>query len=156
MSRTHKDRPYWVLKNDPEMDRYASHNHLKTVYEQIGEEPVYRHVPDKDGWHWHDELMYMRPIFGRRVEHVECDLDVPEVSGYSWRRDKNCHWWLEYYPNVKSHKEYKQLTNGAKRSKVRQVLHNAVRNNGRWADEEAWWDVDEHTDSKYDSSYWWD
>lgn len=155
MSRTLKDRPYWVLKNDAAMDRYATHNHLMTIREKVGEEPVYRHVPDKDGWHWHDELMYMRPIFSRRVERVDCDLDIPEISGHSWRGAKNCHYWLEYYPNVKSDKEYKRLTNGAKRSKVRQVLHNAVRDNGRTTDEECW-DVDTHTDSKYDSSYWWD
>lgn len=155
MSRTRKDRPYWVLKNDPGMARFARHDHLVTIREKVGEEPVYRSALDKDGWHWHDEFLYMRPLYGRYVEQVDCDLDVPEISGYSWRHAKNCHYWLEYYPNVKSHKEYKRLTNGAKRSKVRQVLHSAIRDNGNCTEEE-YWDVDTHTDSKYDSCYWWD
>jgi hypothetical protein len=155
MSRTRKDRPYWVLKNDPRVARFARHDHLVTIREKVGEEPVYRSALDKDGWHWQDEFLYMRPIYGRYVEQVDCDLDVPEISGYSWRHAKNCHYWLEYYPNVKSHKEYKRLTNGAKRSKVRQVLHSAIRDNGHCTEEE-YWDVDTHTDSKYDSSYWWD
>ncbi|MBC9704519.1 MAG: hypothetical protein H9W81_05820 [Enterococcus sp.] len=28
MSRTFKDRPYWVRANDPQQDRYAYHNHI--------------------------------------------------------------------------------------------------------------------------------
>lgn len=188
MSRTRKDRPYWVMKNDPTAERYARHDHLVTLREQIGEEPVYRNVPDKDGWHWKEEVLYMRPIFRTWTETVDCTIDTPEEPVSVWRRktyartneerlaEKNCFHWLEYYPNTRSNKDYKRLTNGAARSKVKQQLHSAVRDYGSWVEYPAWqwysddyydqefpwpeyidWeDVDVFVDSKHLSRGWWD
>lgn len=169
MSRTRKDRPYWVMKNDPEMDRYARHDHLVTLREQVGEEPVYRNVLDKDGWHWKEEVLYMRPIFRTWTETVDCTLDIPEEPVSIWRRktlkgktnedrlaEKNCFHWLEYYPNTRSSKDFKQLTNGAVRSKVRQQLHSAVRDYGTYWEDDDWYDVDVFVDSKHASNGWWD
>jgi hypothetical protein len=49
------------------------------------------------------------------------------------------------------------LTNGAMRSKVRQQLHNAVRDYGSYCEDGAvWYDVDVAPDTKYASSCWWD
>lgn len=171
MSRTLKDRPYWVLKQDPSMSRYATHQHHVVLREEIAEEPVYRRVPTKDGWHWEDEVWYTRKLFKRWTANTDCTLDIPEGNPSSWRlrsprpipsnekklEEKNCYWWLEYYPNVRSHKDYKRLTNGAMRSKVRQQLHNAVRDYGSYCEDGAvWYDVDVAPDTKYASSCWWD
>ena len=169
MSRTRKDRPYWVLKNDPKMDRYATHDHLVTLSELVGEEPVYRNALSKDGGHWEQKLWYTRKLYKRTVVPVDCTLDVPEGAPHTWRTkgprtktdderlaEKNCYWWLEYYPNVKSDKEYKRLTNGTVRSKVRQQLNKAVRDLGaNWGDGD-WDDVDVFVDSKYVGNGWWD
>lgn len=168
MSRTRKDRPYWVLKNDPKMARYATHDHLVTLSEVVGEEPVYRTMPTKDGWHWQEVLWYTRKLYKHTRVEVDCTLDVPEggPSKY-WGKartktneerlaQKNCYWWLEYYPNVKSSKEYKRLTNGATRSKVRQQLHSAVRDLGTYWEDDDWYDVDIFEDSKHLSRGWWD
>lgn len=161
MSRTRKDRPYWVLKNDPSMDRYATHDHIVVLREQIGEEPVYRKALDKDGWHWKDELWYMKKLYSHTAVNVDCTLDMPEEDGRVYRKrattneerlaQKNCYWWLEYYPNVKSSKDYKRLTNGAVRSKVRQQLNKAVRDRNS-----DWEDLDVFVDSKHVGNGWWD
>lgn len=168
MSRTRKDRPYWVLKNDPTFDRYATHNHLVILLEKIGEEPIYHNVPDKDGWRWHEEIWYTRKLYRRTSVHVRCTLDVVEDGSRTyWSRtrpktneerlaQKNCYWWLEYYPNIRSSKDFKQLTNGAVRSKVRQQLHNAVRDYGSYWEDGDWDDVDIFVDSKHITSKWWD
>jgi len=168
MSRTRKDRPYWVIKNDPTADRYARHDHLVTLKEQVGEEPVMRRVPTKDGWHWTDEVWYMRKLYKYQVVEVPCTLDMPEEPVSAWRRkplsrtneeklaEKNCFHWLEYYPNVKSAKDYKRLTNGTVRSKVKQQLNKAVRDLGAYWEDGDWDDVDVFVDSKYVGNGWWD
>ncbi len=169
MSRTRKDRPYWVLKNDPKMARYASHDHVVTLMELVGEEPVYRRVPDKDGYHWQDKLWYVRKLYKRTPVVVPCTLDIPEGTPSTWRyrspriisneerlKQKNCYWGLEYHPNIRSNKDMKQLTNGAVRSKVRQQLHEAVKSYGTDWDEDDWYDVDVFVDSKHIHAGWWD
>ena len=145
MSRTLKDRPYWVLKNDPKMDRYAIHHHLITHRELVGYEPIMR----TDGL-GNEVLWYMAGIYNSWSERVDCTLDLPESPSDSrFRNDKHCCYWLEYYPNIRSNKDIKQLTNGALRSKVRQQLREAILD-GDW---EA---VDIHTDCKYIWYGWWD
>lgn len=168
MSRTLKDRPHWVRRNDPTTEKYASHDHKIVCREKIGEEPIMRRVPSKDGWHWYDEVWYTRPLFRRWVESVPCTLDIPETGPSSWwgkhrnssnedkRQGKHCYWNLEYYPGGPSGKEYKRLTNSAIRSKVRTQLHNAVRDYGHDWDEEDWYEVDIHDGGKYVSRGWWD
>lgn len=164
MSRTHKDRPYWVLKNDPNMDKYATHHHTVILLEEIGEEPVYRNIPNKNGRGWHEEIWYSRKLYKRVPVAVDCTLDVPETGSCSpygktnenKLNQKNCHWWLEYYPNVRSNKDIKRLTSGALRSKVRQQLHNAVRDYGSYWEEGDWDDVDIFVDSKQANTGWWD
>lgn len=162
LSRTLKDRPHWVRRNDPKTEKYASHDHKVVCREKIGEEPITRRVPSKDGWHWYDEVWYTRPLFKRWVEHVPCTLDVLETGPSAWRSrrprvqtneeklaDKHCYWNLEYYPGGPSGKVYKRLTHGAERSKIRQQLQLAL-NSGDWDD------VDIYNDSKYASRGWWD
>lgn len=182
MSRTKKDRPYWVRVNDDNSPRYARHEHFVTCREKVGEEPVYRRALDKDGWHWKEELIYMRPVYRLWQEEVPCTIDRSEKAPSEWRHrpkvrtdaefnerarnGKHCHYWLTVDGDYVSGKEYKRLTNGAERSKIRTQLHNAVRDNGRWVDyfllddEETWFDawddVDIHNDSKYASRGWYD
>lgn len=168
MSRTLKDRPHWVRRNDPSTEKYARHDHLITCREKIGEEPVMRRVPSKDGWHWEDEVWYTRPIFKRWTEKIPCTLDVPEEGPSSWwgkrrnrsndelRAEKNCYWNLEYYPGGPSGKPFKHLTHSAERSKIRTQLHNAVRDFGQDWEDGDWDEVDIHNDSKYASRGWWD
>jgi hypothetical protein len=126
------------------------HDHKIVCREQIGEEPVMRNVPDKDGWHWKEELHYMRPVYRRWVETVPCTLDMPESGPSEWwgarrnesnedkRTKKHCYWHLEYYPGGPSGKPYKRLTHSAERSKVHTQLHNAIRDNGRWVEDLFW------------------
>ena len=154
MSRTLKDRPYWVRVNDPKSSRRNSHKHHVMCREKVGEEPVYRRVPDKDGWHWHDELLYMRPIYRLWTEEVPCTIDMPEGSPSSWRTvkryrtdeefnnhqrtKKNCYRSLTFDGDYVSGKDFKRLTHSAERSKVRTQLHNAVRDNGSWVEDTFW------------------
>jgi hypothetical protein len=151
LSRTLKDRPHWVRRNDPTVEKFAKHDHKVVLREKIGEEPVMRRAYDRDGWHSHDEVEYYRPLFKRWVETVPCTIDVPEEGTSSWRfrrprsltndelrNEKNCYWNLEYYPGGPSGKPYKRLTHGAERSKVHTQLHNAVRDNGRWVEDLFW------------------
>jgi hypothetical protein len=168
------------------MERYATHQHHVVLREKIAEEPVYKRVPTKDGWHWEDQVWYTRKLFKRWTANTECTLDIPEGNPSSWRlrsprpipsneeklEEKNCYWWLEYYPNIRSNKDNKRLTNGALRSRVRQQLHSAVRDYGRWVEDTFWggyyerenpwpedlgWeDVDIAYDIKYASRGWWD
>ena len=149
MSRTRKDRPYWVLHNDPKSPRKAHHHHLKTVREKVGEEPVYRDDFDGKPFVW-----YARPLYKRWVETVECDLDKPYKQNDGFH-GKNCSYYLDWYPeNYRSNKSMQRLTNGALRSKVRQQLHTALICQD--PNEPAnWWDVDIHSDSKYAKSGWW-
>ncbi len=172
MSRTLKDRPYWVRVNDPSSSRRASHTHMITCHEKIGEEPVYREVPDKDGWHWRKEVSYMRPLFRRWVETVPCTLNLPERrSSNSWRmaprklgeerneymrNDKHCNYWLTHDGDYVSGKAFKRLTHSAERSKIRQQLQTALTTHNYWWDDGDWNDVDIHNDSKYASRGWWD
>lgn len=143
MSRTLKDRPYSVLKADPKMARYASHHHITSRREKVGEEVITRDGYDRSGELIHDIPFWTRPLYKHWVENVDCTLEDPESP------DKHCYWWLEYYPNVRSNKDFKSLTNGALRSKVRQQLHTALLD-GDW---EA---VDIHADCKYAWYGWWD
>lgn len=182
MSRTKKDRPYWVRVNDPKSERYESHTHTVYCREKTGEEPIYRRKLSKDNWHWEDELIYMRPIYRIWPEEVPCTLDRHEQPPSQWRTrpktrtdaehnerqltGKHCNYWLRYDKDYVSGKFYKRLTNGAERSKIRTQLHNAVRDNGRWVDyplledQETWYedweDVDIVNDSKYASRGWYD
>lgn len=163
MSRTLKDRPHWVRRNDPKTDKYAMHDHKVVLREKVGEEPVMRRAYDKDGWHSHEEVWYTRPLFKRWVENTPCTLDMLEKGPSSWRfrrprsltndellEEKNCYWNLEYYPGGPSGKEYKKLTNSALRSKVRTQLHMALVNDLDWDE------VDINDGGKYASRGWWD
>lgn len=171
MSRTMKDRPYWVRANDPKSPRRASHKHMITCHEKVGEEPVYRNALDKDGWHWKPEVWYTRPLFKRWTERVPCTLNVPEKTPSSWRhrtrridesyndklrKDKHCNYWLIHDGDYVSGKAYKRLTHSAERGKVRTQLHNALRDFGSYWEEGDWEEVDIHNDSKYASRGWWD
>lgn len=172
MSRTLKDRPYWVRVNDPKSSRRASHQHHVTCREKIGEEPVYRQKLDKDGWHWHDELIYKRPVYRLWTEEIPCTLSRPEKSPSSWRmkhrtrtdeefnnkvlNDKHCNYWLMHDGDYVSGKDFKRLTHSAERGKIRTQLHNAVRDYGAYWEDDDWDDIDIHNDSKYASRGWWD
>lgn len=172
MSRTLKDRPYWVRVNDPKSSRRQSHDHMVTCREKIGEEPVYRQKLDKDGWHWRDELVYMRPVYRLWREAVPCTLEKPEEAPSTWRRsyrktrtdeefndkvrnDKHCHYWLNYDGDYVSGKEFKRLTHSAERSKVRTQLHNAIRDKGRWV-EDTFWDDYYDRDTPWPDDIDWD
>lgn len=151
MSRTLKDRPYKVLKSDPTMDRYCRHDHLKIHREKVGEKK-YIHTPAESIRDENGEFLYYIPerswivnVYDRWAENVDCTLDLSEDDP-----EKQCYWWLEYYPNIHSDKAFKRLTNGAIRSKVRQQLHTALTSGLGWDE------IDIYTDSKYDWSGWWD
>ena len=172
MSRTRKDRPYWVRVNDPNSSRRASHGHMITCHEKIGEEPVYRSVPSKDGWHWREEVSYNRPLFRRWTEPVPCTLDVPERrSSNSWRmaprrlgeerneylrNDKHCNYWLNYDGDYVSGKSWKHLTNSAVRGKVKEQLNAAVKSYGSYWEDGDWDEVDVFVDSKHAGNGWYD
>jgi hypothetical protein len=163
MSRTRKDRPYWVKVNDPTSPRYASHNHIVTLSEVVGEEPVYRDGYDKHGNLVHDVLYYIRKLYKHWPAQVDCTLDRPTAPpcmtnlSKVWRSPdndarlsaKHCEYRLIHDGDYVSGRTWKCLTNGAVRSKVRQQLHEALLNKN-------WDHVDIFTDSKYDSRGWWD
>lgn len=152
MSRTLKDRPYWVLKNDPDMDKkYPIHHHVVTHSEVVGTEEITRQGIDLKTGHWITVHWYDRNLYKTWRENVDCTLDIPEndVLGYR-RQDKHCYYNLEYYPNEHSEKEFKQLSNRAVRSKIRQQLHTALISNLDWDE------VDINDSSKYNKYGWWD
>lgn len=185
MSRTLKDRPYWVLKNDPTMERYASHNHLALQTELMGEEPVYH-----TKWGMEEQLWYIKRLYKRWYEPVDCTLDIPEGPVSTWRvrsprtatnedrlADKNCYWNLEYYPNIRSNKDNKRFTNKALRHKVNVKLGQIERDFGQWLDprdylqdlgvdatlEDIWeaqaidpYAIDIVDETKYITRGWWD
>jgi len=158
LSRTLKDRPYWVLKNDPKMSRYATHAHIVMQREEIGEEEYDRYPwrPDVD------PVTHIRKLYRRWYENIPCTLDIPEQSRHArqyarWQgrhtneemlEGKYCEYWLRYYPNMKSDKAFKQLTNQAIRSRINQQLRAACHEDPE--------DVDISTDTKYNSRGWWD
>lgn len=135
MSRTFKDRPYWVLKNDPKMARYAVHNHLAPQRKLVGEE-------EYNIYQWHPRGHELTPVYRTRkmfkhwTEPVPCTLDIPEVNdAYHGRwqgstpneemlNRKYCEYYLEYYPNIHSNKSAKHTVNKSARGKVRQQCKN--------------------------------
>lgn len=123
MSRTFKDRPYWVLKNDPKMARYAVHNHLVPHRKEVGEEQYNIFSWRKDS---HDltPIYRTRKLYKRWSEYVPCTLDIPETKDYD--EDKHCEYYLEYYPNVHSNKSAKHMVNKSTRGKVRQQCKELV------------------------------
>ena len=171
MSRTRKDRPYWVRANDPTSARRASHKHLITCIEKIGEEVVTR-----NGWNfkldrWENDVpWYTRGIYRRWTEQVPCTLDIPEKTPSTWRwhgnsrpydndrerNDKHCNYWLQYDGDYRSGKDWKHLTNSAVRGKVKEQLNAAVRDYGSYWEDGDWDDVDVFVDSKHAGNGWYD
>jgi hypothetical protein len=151
MSRTLKDRPYWVIKNAPDTAKYPIHHHVVTKSEVVGTEEVTRPGIDLKTGHWITVHWYDRPLYKSWRENVDCTLDVPE-NETTWRRrsDKNCYYNLEYYPNERRNAEFKQLTNRTLRSKIRQQLHTAL-----IADLD-WDEIDISDSPKYNKYGWWD
>ena len=72
MSRTYKDRPYWVRQNDKSEVRVADHMH---------------HTP-----------MFYRPDSNFWGEIGVCDIDKPMTGSYKIDRKRNCDYRL---PNVR-------------------------------------------------------
>lgn len=59
MSRTDKDRPLWVKRNDPTLLRYTDHDHLrigKTLYKKV-------YVRDANGNYVTEEVINTRKVF---------------------------------------------------------------------------------------------
>ena len=150
MSRTRKDRPYWVLKNDPKMSRRAIHEHLIPQREKVGEEEynLYAWRPDIE------PVVRIRPLFKRWTEQVECTLDIPEknhtVHTGSWQgartneemlEGKHCEYLLDYYPNIRSNKDNKRLINKSVRAKSRSQCRQLAKkfdNVYDWREELMW------------------
>lgn len=178
MSRTYNTRPTWVQNNDPRnVPARVSHDHRVTLKEQVGEE---EYEP-----YWAPGTLRIKPLYRYWNEQIPCTLDVPEKTPSSWRfrwprvetnetrlADKHCYAYPRWMPdNWRSKKDMKRLTNGSVRSKVKQQLHNAVRDNGSWIEFPVWYsedpenpwpdyigweDVDINVDNKYVWSCWWD
>jgi hypothetical protein len=152
MSRTTKDRPYWVKVNDPTSPRYPTHKHLAVQNEKVGEELIER-----------GSISWTHGLYKYWYEPVPCTLEIPEENPSSWRfrtprkvdnaaelLDKHCHYQLDYDTDYVSGKTYKRLTNRAVRGKVRQQLHTALISSLDWDE------IDIHSNSKCDWDYWWD
>ncbi len=170
MSRTRKDRPYWVRVNDPgNVPRRESHQHIIVRREKIGEEVV-----TKTGWNhkldrWEDNVpWYTKNLYRKWVEEIPCTIDVPEAPPSTWRSTKlwndnhwdpnakHCNYWLRWDGDYRSGKNFKRLTHSAERGKIKTQLHNAVRDFGSYWEEDDWDEIDIHNDSKYASRGWWD
>jgi hypothetical protein len=136
MSRTFKDRPYWVKVNDPKkFTLEAYHDHV-----ELGK-PIYRHFPvlDENGEPVTKEVIveysffpgarrkfierqYDRRLIGYNVS--ECEVNRPET-----REDyRHCGHVLEYY-NYDSPQRYgKKIKHTASRARERQTLNRVPRN----------------------------
>lgn len=66
MSKTDKDRPYWVRCNDPLENRYEHHT--------CGREK--------------------RSAYGKPREDIECSIDIPQDRARSWWYDHPCVYFL--------------------------------------------------------------
>ncbi len=90
MSRTDKDRPYWVKTNDPHENRYIWHDHRPRVIRCISGE---REVE----WTSYDYMTGKYRVAGTRTERtfyrgsipVECDL-APTPKSKRERRGARC------------------------------------------------------------------
>lgn len=137
MSRTYKDRPYYVLERDKKWQRRERHVHEVLMREKVGEEPVI--CTDLDGKEY---VRYYRNLYKRWYVPVDCTIDKPtDRWGPNWYHDyfgkeiipedyKYCYHWLVAYPNIRSHKDFKHAANSNERAKVRQQMKQAVNTYG--------------------------
>lgn len=158
MSRTDKDRPYWVKVNDPDSDRVPYHRHVVSLVEYLGEEPVYR-----TGFDGREYFAYMHGLYSRWSEDVDCTIDRKEAPPSTWRfrfprktdndqtrNAKHCGFELRHdnWYSGSNTRYWKRKGNQAIRHKINERLNQALY--------ELPDDVDIFSDSKYIRASWWD
>lgn len=166
MSRTYNTRPQWVKLNDPKFPTRESHQHHVVQSKKIGE-GKYIHTPayverDENGrvvWR-QEERSWPISLYARWTENVPCTIDLPERP---WRESRNysekrCDKrpLIGYGCSCCSRRFAKKLSSQAQRATINQQLHNAVRDYGRSADPDNWYDVDINHMSVNEDWKWWD
>jgi hypothetical protein len=153
LSRTRKDRPYWVRANDPKERKTYHHNHIVIHREKVGERK-YTYTPEtveRDEFGrvtWRSpERSWMIAVYNRWAEYVGCSIHEPMTKGSNWGRE-GCYTrtlelgygWPRHYA--------KKAVSQARRHNVTQQLHLAVTNKD--------WDVDILENPLYAKNCWWD
>lgn len=164
MSRTYNHRPRWVKLNDPKFPTKERHQHHVIKSEKTGEEEAFTYHRWVGPPKYTEPYTVMRPVFRRWVEYVPCTIDLPEVSWMNERqrrtngtREKLCDKReLIWSCPCCSRKGLKQDANRARRVRINQQLHNAVRDYGRTTDADEWYDVDISEAHRVYHDYNWD
>lgn len=152
MSRTRKDRPYWVRSNDPKERRSEVHNHLRQHREKVGEEK-YIHTPahtvrDEYGRFlcYVPEYSWMVNVYKRWVEVAECNVNEPITRDPRWR--EGCKFYAEDVGYGWPRHAAKTAVSQARRHNMRQELHTML----LYGD----WDLDINENPLYSKNRWWD
>jgi len=156
MSRTYKDRPYWVKVMDERYDRYIAHDHwVRNVYgyiyvpislEEYEEKALY------PSWKWKHPLYFdgMEYYYRARViqETYEPECVIGYNSPYSNNQFIRCYYKLAHYEydfynqhNSRQNNRYRQeRTNERFRNRFATEKKNYVKAaNG---DRDSIWDID--------------
>lgn len=159
MSRTRKDRPHWVMENDPTMRREERHNHVVTAETYLGYDEV-----EKETW-WGGKQVDKIFKYHRESVPVECSIDKPEKPGHQYKYPrwgnrvnpedldnlKTCYHVVRYYPNGYPAKSFQRITHSSQRAMVRDKLKQLQKLNGSWYELSGFinWvyqDVEDHED----------
>lgn len=164
MSRTYNHRPRWVKLNDPKFPTRERHQHYVVKREKTG------HYEEITRYKWVGEPRYTEPYtvlipeYRQWVEEVPCTIHLPEVSWMS-ERNRKMNGTLEKLCDKReliwscpccSRKSLKQDGNRARRVRINQQLHNAVRDYGRTTEANEWYDVDISEAHRVYHDYDWD
>lgn len=147
MSRTRKDRPHWVMENDPKVPRREErHNHVVIAETYIGYDEV-----EEDHW-WYGKRITKIHKYHRESVPVECSIDKPEVPGSQYKYPrwgnrvnpedidnlKTCFHVVHYYPNGYGSKTFQRVTHSSQRAMVRDRLNKLKKYNDSWYDTHEW------------------
>jgi hypothetical protein len=184
MSRTRKDRPYWVRSNDSKERREAVHNHLRHRREYVRTDVTT--IPPKYVWDWDEMRYYKIPerqesvhVWDRWTEEVPCNIDEPMTHTHNRWRD-GCKYYATDIGYGWPRHGAKKAVSQARRHNVKQQLKQAINYMGhhvdtdpnsaievpngyddwgtiwRWAEVDNWWDVDIEENPLYAKAMWWD
>lgn len=145
MSRTRKDRPHWVMENDPKVPRREErHNHVVIAETYLGYDEV------EEDHRWYGKRINKIHKYHRESVPVECSIDKPEVPGSQYKYPrwgnrvnpedldnlKTCYHVVHYYPNGYSSKPFQRITHSSTRAQTRDRLNKLKKYNDQWYEQD--------------------
>ena len=132
MSRTDKDRPYWVKTNDPKMERYVDHQHLayKTYKDVFVEIELEEYKAKDERWRYTHSLWFTPEKYWYKERVVDVEYGPECNEGTPTNKDTRgyylCTYELEHYvysPYKKgsrtSNKSFQRSIHGSDRAAFR-------------------------------------